>query len=76
MYSGVNIANQVLKEKAGRFLRREWGHMCNMLKKFFPEHVESLPSPGEAFNCTETDVFQHIQMNLICVYGYLISKLD
>ena len=76
MYSAVNIANQVLKEKAGRFLRRQWGHICNMLKKFFPEHVESLPSPGEAFDCTEADVFQHIQMPLIRLYGYLISKLD
>ena len=69
MYSAVNIANQVLKEKAGRFLRWQWGHICNMLKKFFPEHVESLPSPGEAFDCTEADVFQHIQMPLIRLYG-------
>ena len=76
MYSAVNIANQVLKEKAGRFLRCQWGHICNMLKNFFPKHVGSLPSPGEAFDCTEADVFQHIQMPLICLYGYLISKLD
>ena len=76
MYSAVNIANQVLKEKAGRFLRWQWGHICNMLKKFFPEHVESLPSPREAFDCAEADVFQHIQMTLIHLYGYLISKLD
>ena len=76
MYSAVNIANQILKEKAGRFLRCQWGHICNMLKKFFPEHVESLPSPGEAFDCAEADIFQHIQMPLIRLYGYLISKLD
>ena len=42
MYSAVNIANQILQEKAGRFLRRQWGHICNMLKKFVPEHVEKL----------------------------------
>ena len=76
MYSAVNIVNQILKEKAGRFLRWQWGHICNMLKKFFPEHVESLPSPGEAFDCAEADVFQHIQMPLISLYSYMISKLD
>ena len=76
MYSAINIANQLLKQKAGRFLRRQWGHICNMLKKFFPKHVESLPSPGEAFDCAEADVFQHIQMPLIRLYNYLISKLN
>ena len=75
MYSAINIANQLLKEKAGRFLRQQWGHICNMLKKFFPEDVESLPSPCEAFDCAEADVFQHIQMPLIHLYDYLISKL-
>ena len=28
MYSAINIANQLLKQKAGRFLRGKWEHIC------------------------------------------------
>ena len=75
MHSALNIAkNRVTREKAGRFLRRQWGYISNMLKKFFP--IDSIPSPGEAFNCDEADVFEVIQMPLIHLYDHLISKLN
>ena len=73
MESALAIAdNEKTYTEASKFLRKQFQCVQKLLTKYFPEDVESFPSPGEGMACRETETFEKIWMPLVHISDFFV----
>ena len=60
--------------EASKLLHKQFRAASALLRKYFPEDEDSVPSPKEGLTCHKTDTFQKICMPLIRILDFFCER--
>ena len=68
----VIARNEATYVEASKFLCKQFCAVAALLRKYFPEDENCIPSPEEGLTCRETDTFAKIRMPLIRILDFFV----